>query len=213
MSTRLRRDHRTGNARRGVKSTAKAKHFRLSKNVDNAKVILTPQKELAAEWVEITSLKPWDRNPRRRDDANISRVVESIKRFGFAAPILARRADSEVIAGHTRLKAAETLGITRVPVRYLDLDPADAHLLALADNRLNELGSWDDERLIELLSEIRQQGDGVALVAGWHDAEIDGLLKSTADAPMPTEFKEYDESVAEDVKTVSCPHCGGTVPV
>jgi len=163
------------------------------------------KKELAAEWVEITALKPWDRNPRRNDDTHIQRVVESIKRFGFAAPILARREDGEVIAGHTRLKAAEMLGMTRVPVRFLDLDPADAHLLALADNRLNELGSWDNEQLIALLGDLRQQGTDVALVAGWHDTEIDALLNTTAEAIAPEGFKSFDESIETEHK---CPKCG-----
>ena len=70
-------------------------------------------------------------------------MAKSIKRFGFGAPIVARRADDEVIAGHTRLAAAVALGLTKVPVRFLDLDPADAHLLALADNKLNEHASWE----------------------------------------------------------------------
>lgn len=170
------------------------------------------KKEAAAEWVETSSLIEWANNPRV-NDLNVARVVESIKRFGFGAPILARRADSEIIAGHTRLKAAIQLGLDRVPVRYLDLDPADAHLLALADNKLHEFSEWDHDKLLAQLGDLRQQGTDAALVAGFSDAEIDGLLKSAGDAVIPSEFREYDESVAEDVKTVSCPHCGGTVPV
>ena len=49
--------------------------------------------------------------------------------------------NGEIIAGHTRWKAAKELGLDRVPVRYLDLDPADAHLLAIADNRVAEEAS------------------------------------------------------------------------
>jgi site-specific DNA-methyltransferase (adenine-specific) len=133
-------------------------------------------KEPAAEWVQISALKPWDRNPRK-NEAAIKKVAESIRRFGFASPILARRADGELIAGHTRLAAAKLLGIDQVPVRYLDLDPADAHLLALADNKLGEIAEWDDAQLLELLGDLRQQGTDAALVAGWSDAEIDGLLE------------------------------------
>lgn len=140
-------------------------------------------KEPAAEWVPLSALKQWAKNPRR-NESNVARVVESIKRFGFAAPILARKADGEIIAGHTRYQAAKRLGIDKVPVRYLDLDPADAHLLALADNRLTDLGEWDDAKLLELLGDLRQQGDDAALVAGWSDAEIDGLLKEAGDAVL-----------------------------
>ncbi len=145
---------------------------------------ITGTAEPAAVWVPIGQLKPWVRNPRRNDGKPVEAVVESIRRFGFAAPILARKADGEVIAGHTRLKAAEVLGLDRVPVRYLDLDPADAHLLALADNRLGELAEWDDSVLLELLGDLRQQDVDAAKVAGWTDEEIDGLLKAAGDAVL-----------------------------
>lgn len=130
--------------------------------------------ESAAEWVPIGALTAWAKNPRKNDHA-VPRVVESIKRFGFAAPILARRADGEIIAGHTRLKAAQVLGLDKVPVRYLDLDPADAHLLALADNKLNEIADWDDAVLASLFAEMKS--DGLDLVTtGFDDTEIDRLL-------------------------------------
>jgi hypothetical protein len=59
----------------------------------------------AAEYVPVEALRPWVKNPRRNDPA-VAAVTDSIKRFGFGAPILARRENGEVIAGHTRLKAA-----------------------------------------------------------------------------------------------------------
>jgi len=140
----------------------------------------TPEPEAAAVWVPLADLKPWAQNPRK-NAAAIQPVLESIRRFGFGAPILARRADGEIIAGHTRLAAAVELGLDRVPVRYLDLDPADAHLLALADNRLGEIAEWDDAQLLALLGDLRQQDSEAAAVAGWSDGEIDSLLKAAGD--------------------------------
>ncbi len=144
-------------------------------------VSVRQESEPAAEWVALDALKPWARNPRK-NAAAIAKVAKSIKRFGFAAPIVARRADGEIIAGHTRYEAARKLGLERVPVRFLDLDPADAHLLALADNRLGELSEWDDAKLLDLLGDLRQQGANAADVAGWSDADIDALLRESSDA-------------------------------
>jgi ParB-like chromosome segregation protein Spo0J len=141
--------------------------------------------ELAAEWVLRSALKPWDRNPRHNEKA-IAKVAASIKRFGFGNPILARKADGEVIAGHTRLLAAETLGLDKVPVRYLDLDPADAHLLALADNKLGEIAEWDDAELASLLSDY---GLPDAELAGWDKDELDKLATALG--------AEGEESAAE----------------
>ncbi len=138
------------------------------------------ENEPAAEWVSLDALKPWAKNPRENAKA-IAKIAASIKRFGFGAPIVARKADGEIIAGHTRYEAAKKLKLDRVPVRYLDLDPADAHLLALADNKLGEVSEWDHAKLLDMLGDLRQQGTDAALVAGWGDADIDALLKSAGD--------------------------------
>lgn len=127
--------------------------------------------EAAAVWVPISELSPWDRNPRKNDPA-VKPVMESIKRFGFAAPIVARRADGMVIAGHTRLKAAEALGLERVPVRYMDLDPADAQLLALADNRLNEKAEWDVPLLQSVMGDFSLPD---IELAGWDQSDLDKM--------------------------------------
>jgi hypothetical protein len=159
--------------------------------------------EVAAVWCDIKDLKPWDRNPRRNDKA-IAKVAASMKRFGWGAPILARTADREIIAGHTRILAAESLGMTRVPVRFLDLDPADAHLLALADNKLNEIAEWDTAAVATILSEYGLED---AALAGWDAAELDKMAAEIADAPTP-------ESSAEEIDVNSfelgcrCPRCG-----
>jgi len=135
---------------------------------------LAPSPEPAAEWVATASLRPWKDNPRANDDA-VGAVAESIRRFGFGAPILARRANSEIIAGHTRWKAAQKLGLDRVPVRFLDLDPVNAHLLALADNRLAEEASWDDAMLAAVLADLKAQQADLA-ATGFSDEEIARLL-------------------------------------
>lgn len=128
--------------------------------------------EPAAEWVAIADLVPWAKNPRK-NDAAVPKVKASIKRFGFGAPLLARKADGEIIAGHTRLKAAIELGLTTVPVRYLDLDPAEAHLLALADNRVGEEAEWDEDLLAQVLLDV---SDTDRLATGFDDAEIQQYL-------------------------------------
>ncbi len=128
----------------------------------------------AAEWVDLEALKGWEGNPRKNAKA-ISAVKKSIKRFGFGAPVLARRADGEIIAGHTRVAAAKSLKLEQVPVRFLDLDPNDARLLALADNRLGELADWDEEALAAVLKEL--DVDDVE-TAGWDQDDLDKLMAS-----------------------------------
>lgn len=132
-------------------------------------------KRTPAEWVSIDSVTPWDKNPRVNDHA-VDSVAASIQRFGWGSPLIVRAADSVVIAGHTRLKAARKLGLDKVLVRYLDLDPAEAAALALADNKLGELADWSDDDLRNILMEL--DADEVNLDGlGWTDDELDDLLK------------------------------------
>ena len=156
-------------------------------------------REVAAEWVETMSLNPWAENPRNNDDA-VKPVMESIKRFGFAAPIVARAADREIIAGHTRWRAAQALGLAKVPVRFVDLDPADAHLLALADNKLNEKAEWDDAAAARILSEFSLDD---AALAGWDQKELDALANSILeDGDNPVEEDEPPPVPVEAVTKV-----------
>jgi hypothetical protein len=159
--------------------------------------------EPAAEWILIDDLTPWEQNPRH-NEAAVDDVAKSIKRFGFGAPILARLQDHVVIAGHTRLKAAQKLGLDKVPVRFLDLDPAMARALALADNKLGEIAEWDDEALAAVLRDLEEQQvdfDGL----GFSEEELDALLKE----PASVGWEEFDESIGDDAdaKAIECPHC------
>jgi len=138
------------------------------------------QNEAAAEWVALKILRPWSENPRVNKHA-VAHVAASIQRFGFGAPLLARKQNGEIIAGHTRYLAALQLGLERVPVRYLDLDPADAHLLALADNKTAELADWDDEVLGAILADLAEQKLDLTEGTGFSESEIDRLINGASE--------------------------------
>tara|TARA_R110002153_G_scaffold196696_2_gene350091 strand:+ start:105 stop:2279 length:2175 start_codon:yes stop_codon:yes gene_type:complete len=149
----------------------------------------SPANEAAAVYVDPSTLTPWESNPRDNAEA-IEQVARSIERFGFASPIIARQADGRIIAGHTRHAAALRLGLKDVPVRFLDLDEQTASALALADNRLGEIATWDDEGLAAILEGLAAEDvdlDGL----GWDEDELESLLDSFAgssdnpSAPIP----------------------------
>lgn len=105
------------------------------------------------EWMPIASIKPYDKNPRRNDDA-VDAVANSITEFGFKNPIIVDN-DLVIIAGHTRLKAAKKLGLKEVPVVIAsDLTPEQVRAYRLADNKTGELAEWDFDMLDSELAEI-----------------------------------------------------------
>ena len=129
------------------------------------------------EIVAITRLFCSPTNPRKNDDA-VPHVAASIRRFGWQQPIVARRS-GEVIAGNTRLKAAQQLGMTEVPVWWFDGDDLAATAFSIADNRTHEWAHWDEPVLAKLLEQLRAEDalDGV----GYSTDDIDALVQQLRD--------------------------------
>lgn len=102
---------------------------------------------------DIERVKPYENNPRKNDDA-VEYVANSIKEFGFQQPLVV---DSKgvLIVGHTRLKAAQMLGLDSVPVVVADnLTDEQVKAYRLADNKTGELAGWDWPMLNEELEDI-----------------------------------------------------------
>ena len=157
------------------------------------------RKQTAAHWEPLDSLVPWADNPRD-NEGTVDRVVASIERFGFGAPIVANSRDKMVIAGHTRLLAAVQLGLDRVPVRWLDLEPAEARALALADNRLVELTPWNDEALESVLAELRENAPDLVPLTGFDDEALAALLEpepAVEDSPEDDDWSGEVEAVTQ----------------
>ena len=103
--------------------------------------------------VPIGDIRPYAKNPRR-NDASVDAVANSIREFGFRAPIICD-ADGIIIAGHTRWKAAKKLGLKTVPVIYAeDMSPQQAEAYRIADNSAGSASEWDDDLLQEILADI-----------------------------------------------------------
>ena len=109
--------------------------------------------------VAVDAVTPYEKNPRKIPQEAIDRVAASIKEFGFKQPIVVDK-DMVIIVGHTRLLAAKKLGYETVPVLVAsDLSPEKARAYRLADNKTNELTSWDDELLMQELEAFLSVND------------------------------------------------------
>lgn len=99
---------------------------------------------------KLSEIKPYKNNPRKNDKA-VDPVAESIKQFGFKVPIVIDK-DGEIVAGHTRYKAAKKLKLETVPCIIADdLSEEQIKAFRLADNKVGELAEWDFSALeIEL---------------------------------------------------------------
>ena len=94
------------------------------------------------EYISIEDIKPYNENAKVHKVKQIKQVADSIKRFGFAQPLVVDK-NNELIIGHCRLEASKELGYTEVPVLKMEeLSDKEVKALRLADNKLNE-SEWD----------------------------------------------------------------------
>ena len=107
------------------------------------------------EYRKLTDLVPYENNPRNNDSA-VDAVAASIEEFGFLQPIVIDK-DDIIVAGHTRHKAAEKLGLKEVPtIKAEDLTKEQIKAYRLADNKTAELADWN---FILLDSELKDLGE------------------------------------------------------
>ena len=143
--------------------------------------------------MKTSELIPYENNPRK-NDAAVEKVAASIREFGFKVPIVIDR-NNVIAAGHTRLKAAELLGLETVPVIMAD-DLTDEQIKAfrLADNKTGELAEWDFARLKEELEKIQEI-----------DMDEFGFMTEAIQT-----FKEQveEEAKGKEIVKIFCPRCG-----
>jgi site-specific DNA-methyltransferase (adenine-specific) len=147
--------------------------------------------------IAIDELKVYENNPRFNNNA-VEAVANSISEFGFKVPIIIDK-DNIIVAGHTRLKAAQRLGLETVPCIVADdLTPEQIKAFRLADNKTAELAEWDFSKLEEELEDLKMNFDMSEF--GFVDNSNGRDLEQS-----PDEFEEYGEDIKTEHK---CPKCG-----
>jgi ParB-like chromosome segregation protein Spo0J len=149
----------------------------------NASASTAQTREAPAVWEDPNLLLPWAKNPKPIEAKDVREMMRSIKRFGFGAPIVARKANKEIIEGHLRRPAAINLATTDwgggpglVPVRYLDISEHEAHMLALAAIKFEKRRKPDQEMIIETFVELNEAGVNLETGTSYTADEIDVML-------------------------------------
>ncbi len=122
----------------------------------------------------LADVKPYENNPRI-NNAAVDAVARSIREFGFRQPIVVDKT-GVIVAGHTRWKAAKTLGLTNVPVHVAkDLTAAQAKAYRIADNQTATLAEWDFDMLPIELSDLQAMDVNFDLL-GFSSEELEKIL-------------------------------------
>lgn len=145
---------------------------------------------LTIRYKDPRKLKPRPNNPRTHTPRQIQQVVASIQEFGFINPVLIDSSDG-IVAGHARIAAAASLGMTDVPAVCVDhLSPTQIRAYVIADNRLAEKAGWDRNLLALELQELSVELNFDVTITGFETAEIDLLVGEAATSAAPDKADE-----------------------
>lgn len=182
-------------------------------------------KQLQIEYKDVIELTPYQNNSRTHSDDQVAKIAKSIQEFNFNNPILIDE-KGVVVAGHGRLLAAKKLGMIKVPtitLAGLTDDQRKAYLIT--DNRLAELGEWDENMLLEEVNSLMSLEfnlDDIGLDDGFigslnsyeqyepvlepskNQVEITETQVEKQEKKMGTAYQEKSE---QSLVEVICPHC------
>ncbi|WP_099827969.1 site-specific DNA-methyltransferase [Oceaniglobus indicus] len=142
----------------------------------------------AIETWPLAKLQPYAKNAKAHGADQVAKIAASMAEFGWTVPCLVAD-DGELIAGHGRVLAAAQLGLTEAPVIVLGhLTEAQRRAYRIADNKLTELGTWDEALLSAELNDLLAEDYDLSLV-GFSDGERAILF-----ATDPPYLVDYDGS-------------------
>ncbi len=174
--------------------------------------------EMRIEYVALDDLQRHPRNPKAHD---IGAIHTSVNRFGYVNPVIVDERTGYLVAGHGRLntlvqmKAEGKQPPARIEARKDDWyvpvvrgvafnSDSEVEAYLVADNRLTELGGWDEPELASLLQSLADEDVKLLEATGYDADDLQGLLADLNPLP-PEDFSTYDE----DIETqYCCPKCG-----
>ncbi len=135
--------------------------------------------------VPIDSIEPWPGNPRMGD---VGAIVTSLRRFGQQKPVVVQASSGRICAGNHVYKAARDLGWTHIATNPSDLSDWEARAFLMADNRMSDLGTYDDNIMAAILTEIAEAGDLEG--TGFDGDDVDELLaRIEGEVKIPPELE------------------------
>ena len=102
---------------------------------DKVAVKATPMTQMAE--IAIGKIIPNPTQPRTQfDDEALAELAESIKQLGVIQPITVKKSGEEyiIISGERRWRAAQMVGVERLPAYIRDVDDENLHAMALVEN-------------------------------------------------------------------------------
>lgn len=160
------------------------------------------QRKIEYTTVDIDSVETHPQNVRQGD---IGAISESLKAHGQYRPIVVDKRTNRILAGNHTWKAAKTLGWTKIQAGFVKTkDDDEALRILLADNKANDLASYNDSELVDLLKDLAQSDlglDGTLYTAN----ELDDLYNLMNSPSLDDLIRDLgDQSESGFTATIKC---------
>jgi ParB family transcriptional regulator, chromosome partitioning protein len=171
-------------------------------------------KKRTTKKVKLSDIKPYWRNPRDNAHA-VEKVKQSIEDYGYNSFICVDK-NNIIVAGHTRYKALQELGIEEITVIVADdLSEQEVKEYRIIDNKTGEIAKWSDDLKVEL----REIEDLDVMSVYFDDMNIDLEVGNDFDfigkeeieekkRELEGEFKDKLEEYNKSFDEIICPECG-----
>lgn len=158
--------------------------------------------KIAKQEYEIRAVDALKRHPKNPKKGNVGAIGDSIEKNDFYGACVVQKSTGYIIAGNHRYEAAIAKGLKEIPVIVVDIGDSAAEDILLGDNRIAELGSYDDRALQALLEDRAKNG-------GLHGTGYDDsfLAKLQEKNRPPERFTSLDEGGGTTLLH-TCPKCG-----
>ncbi len=156
--------------------------------------------EIRYERVSVDELKPHPKNARQGD---VGAISESLRENGQYRPLVVQQGTNFILAGNHTFKAAKLLGWKDIEVGFIDCDDDRALRILLADNRANDLATYDSNVLKEILEELA--ATPLELSGTLFDGDVLDEIISDIDADITDAFPSVDTDLETEHQ---CPKCG-----
>lgn len=158
------------------------------------------QVKIASQEYAILALDSLRLHPKNPKKGDVEEIGKSIEANDFYGAILVQKSSGYILAGNHRWKGALAKGLKEVPVIVIDCDDDAAERILLADNRIADLGTYDQSALMQLVEDRKKAGG----LEGTGFVDMD-LERMKAKLTAPPQFPEFDGNVTTKYR---CPKCG-----
>jgi hypothetical protein len=136
-------------------------------------------------------------NPKKHPDAQIDMLCRSISEFGFTNPLLVDE-NNRILGGHGRLLAAKKLGMATVDCIVLrGLTEAQKKAYLIADNKIADLGEWDEDRLQDIITSLSEDDMGLLHSLGMEQDELDYFVRQLDELDTTDLLEDVGNSMSD----------------